>query len=435
VDLTAAVAWLDGHVNLESIGLPPSATRRGSAPTLGRIEALVALLGSPQLSYPAIHVTGTNGKTSVVRIAVELLTASGLSVGAYTSPHLEQVNERLTWNGEPIGDDDLADLLSRIADIEDHLPDRPSYFEILTAGALAWFADVAVDVAVIEVGVGGTWDATNVVDGQVAVVTNVSVDHVEYLGPTRAEIAAEKSGIVKPDSILVLGETDPELTPIFHERACVEVLSRDIDFGVGRNELALGGRQIDLYTRTSRFDDLLLPLHGAHQTDNAAIALAAAECFLGPLEEKVVHDAFARVESPGRLELVHREPLVVLDGAHNVAGAEALHAALDDEFPPAARTFVIGLLREKDPRDMLEALEATDAALLVCCRPPSARALDPEEIAATAIDLGVDEERVLVVPDVAAAVAVAIERTPDDSQVVVTGSLYVVGAARHALVG
>ncbi len=435
MEITAALDWLDGHVNLESVGLPPSATRRGSAPTLERIEALVALLGSPQLSYPAIHVTGTNGKTSVVRIAVELLAASGLSVGAYTSPHLERVNERLTWNNEPIGDDDLADLLSRIAAVEGHLPDRPSYFEILTAAAFGWFADIAVDVAVVEVGVGGTWDATNVVDGQVAVVTNVSVDHVEYLGPTRAEIAAEKSGIVKPDSILVLGETDPELTPIFHEPPSVDVLSRDIDFGVGQNELALGGRQIDLYTRTSRFDDLLLPLHGAHQADNAAVALAAAECFLGPLDEKVVHTAFARVESPGRLELVHREPLVVLDGAHNVAGAEALRAALDDEFPPAARTFVIGLLREKDPREMLGALAPTDAARIICCRPPSARALDPEEIAETAIELGVDEDRVTVVPDVAAAVALAIERTPEDSQVVVTGSLYVVGAARHALVG
>ena len=436
MDSTPRSTGSTAHVNLESVGLPPSATRRGSAPTLERIEALVALLGSPQLSYPAIHVTGTNGKTSVVRIAVELLTASGLSVGAYTSPHLERVNERLAWNDEPIADDDLADLLTRIAAVEGHLPDRPSYFEILTAAAFGWFADIAVDVAVVEVGVGGTWDATNVVDGQVAVVTNVSVDHVEYLGPTRAEIAAEKAGIVKPDSILVLGETDPELAPIFHEPPCVDVLARDIDFGV-RSERARARRAADR------------PLH-AHEPLRRP-APPAPRCAPGRqrrhrarggrvLPRPIRREGGARprsrtVRSPGRLEVVHREPLVMLDGAHNVAGAEALRAALDDEFPPAARTFVIGLLREKDPREMLEALEATDAARIICCRPPSARALDPEEIAETAIDLGVDEDRVTVVSDVAAAVALAIERTPEDSQVVVTGSLYVVGAARHALVG
>jgi dihydrofolate synthase / folylpolyglutamate synthase len=434
VDYDAALAWLDGHVNLESLGLPPSARRRGAAPTLDRIRALTELLGSPQLSYPAIHVTGTNGKTSVARIAVELLTASGLSVGAYTSPHLERVNERLAWNGASIGDHELARLLSTIADVEPHIPDQPSYFELLTAAALAWFADIAVDVAVVEVGVGGTWDATNIVDGQVAVVTNVSVDHVEYLGPTRAEIAREKSGIVKPDSVLVLGETDPELTPVFLDRGAADVLTRGVDFGVGRNELAVGGRQVDLYTRMSRFADLLLPLHGAHQADNAAIALAAVECFIGPLDDKVVEAAFARVESPGRLEVVHHEPLVVLDGAHNVAGAHALHIALDDEFPPSTRTIVVGLLREKEPHEMLEALGVLDAARVICCRPPSGRALDPADVAAAAVDLGVVPNSVEVVDGVEDAVTRALEITDPDAQVIVTGSLYVVGAARHVLV-
>src|SRR3989440_832427 len=185
LDIGAARAWLDAHVNLESTGLPPGADRRATAPTLERIDALVQLLGSPQDSYPEIHLTGTNGKTSVARMTSALLEASGLSVGVYTSPHLEEINERIVWNGEPVDDPTLALLLTRIADIESHLPDRPSYFEILTAAALTWFSDIAVDVAVIEVGVGGTWDATNVVDGRVAVVTNVSADHFEYLGPTR----------------------------------------------------------------------------------------------------------------------------------------------------------------------------------------------------------------------------------------------------------
>ncbi len=430
----AALAWLDAHVNLESIGLPPAASRRGTAPTLERIRALAELLGSPQLSYPAIHVTGTNGKTSVARIAVELLAAAGLSVGSYTSPHLERVNERLAWNGQAIDDPELARLLSSLAEIEPHLSDQPSYFEILTAAAFAWFADVAVDVAVVEVGVGGTWDATNVVDGQIAVVTNVSIDHVEYLGPTRADIAADKSGIVKADSVLVLGEIDPELAPIFHDAGAVEVLTRDVDFGVGHNELAHGGRLIELYTRTSRFGNLLLPLHGAYQADNAAIALSAVECFFGPLDEDVVRSALANVSSPGRLEVVRQQPLVLLDGAHNVAGAHALRDALEDEFPPTPRTIVVGLLREKEPHEMLEALGALDAACIVCCRPPSPRALDPDDLASAARDLGVDPERVHVVDAVGDAVMRALDLAGSDEQVIVTGSLYVVGEARRALV-
>jgi dihydrofolate synthase/folylpolyglutamate synthase len=433
VDHDEALAWLDSHVNLESIGVPAGVDRRATAPTLERIRALVDLLGSPQLSYPAIHVTGTNGKTSVARITTSLLVASGLSVGSYTSPHLERVNERLAWNGEPIDDAQLARLLSAIADVEPHLRDRLSYFEILTAAALTWFADVAVDVAVIEVGVGGAWDATNVVDARVAVVTNVSIDHVEYLGPTRADIATEKAGIVKPGSTLVLGETDPELVPIFVNRPAVGMLVRDVDFGVSRNDLAHGGRRIGLFTPESRFDELFLPLRGAHQADNTAVGLAAAETFLGRFDESVVEDALAKVDSPGRLEVLGHEPLVVLDGAHNVAGARALRVALDDEFPPTARTLVVGLLREKDATEMLDALGAQEAARIICCRPPSARAMDPAELAASAVEF-VDDDAVEVVERVGDAVQRALDVTAVEDQVVVTGSLYVVGAARQWLV-
>jgi dihydrofolate synthase/folylpolyglutamate synthase len=433
------LAWLESHVNLETIGRPPGEDRRATAPTLERIQALVELLGSPQLAYPAIHLTGTNGKTSAVRMTTALLMGAGLSVGSYTSPNLERVNERMAWNDEPIADAALTEVLGVVAAVEAHLADGPdgrlSYFEILTGAALRWFADVAIEVAVVEVGLGGTWDATNVVDGEVAVVTNVSIDHVEYLGPTREGIAKEKAGIVKPGSTLVLGETDPDLASIFVDRGPGQVLTRDTDFGVANNQLAHGGRLVDLYTPGGRYDEILLPLHGAHQAENASVALAASEAFLGrPLDRDVVESAFATVRSPGRLEVVGHAPLVLLDGAHNVAGANALRRALAEEFVDAPRTLVVGLLREKEPHEMLEALGATTAERIVCCRPPSPRALAPEVVAAAARDLGVDPGQIDIVDLVAQAVARALAVATPDDQVVVTGSLYTVGAARAVLV-
>jgi dihydrofolate synthase/folylpolyglutamate synthase len=429
-----AFAWLDAHVNLESLGVPAGRDRRATAPTLARMEALASLLGSPQLEYGAIHLTGTNGKTSVARIASALLVEAGASTGTYTSPHLERVNERMSWDGVPISDSVLADRLAQVALIEPHLPDIPSYFEILTGAALTWFADVAVEVAVVEVGLGGTWDATNVVDGDVAVVTNVSIDHVDYLGSTREAIAADKAGIVKPGSVLVLGETDPGLAPLFTAREPAQVVLRGRDFGVSRNDTAHGGRLVDLFTPRARYEEVFVSLHGAHQADNAAIAVAAVEAFAdAPLSEELVTDVLGRMRSPGRLEVVGHQPLVVLDGAHNVAGAQAFTRAMADEFPGGARTLIVGLLREKDPTEMLSALGARDAERLVCCAPPSARARDPRELADAARSMGIDPARIHVVHDVADAVDHAVDQTDVGGQIVVTGSLYVVGAARVAL--
>jgi dihydrofolate synthase/folylpolyglutamate synthase len=426
-----AFSWLDAHVNLESLGVPAGVSRRAAHPTLERMEALVALLGSPQVEYPVLHLTGTNGKTSVARIARSLLVAHGVSTGSYTSPHLERVNERIAWDGEEITDEELVALLAIVADIEPHLPAPPSYFEILTGTAFRFFADVAAEVAVVEVGMGGGWDATNVADGELAMVTNVSLDHLDYFGPTRVDIAAEKAGIVKPGSTLVLGETDPELVPIFMARGPERVVLRDHDFGVTRNELAHHGRALSLFTPEARYEDLFLSLHGAHQADNAVIALAAVEVFLGrPVDRDVVSEVFGAARSPGRLEVVGHQPLVLLDGAHNVAGAQSLAAALADEFPPSPRVMVVGLLREKDPTEMLEAFDVAAAHRLICCRAPSARARDPHEIAAAAVDLGMDPGRIEVVEEVAGAVERALELAEPDQQVVVTGTLYVVGAAR-----
>lgn len=425
--LDRALAWLDAHTNLEATG-----HRR--APSLDRIEPLIELLGSPQRDYPVVHVTGTNGKTTTARLTAHLLTAKGLLVGAYTSPHLERVSERIAWAGEPIADEALADVLGIVEAIEPSLPARPSYFEILTAAAFRFFADVAVEAAVVEVGLGGTWDATNVADGAVAVITNVSLDHTEYLGPTRAEIAAEKAGIIKPGATLVLGETDPELREVFLGRGAGRVLVRGIDFDVVDHRPALGGRVLDLRTPGDGYPDLFLPLHGAFQAENAAMALATAEAFLGaPLDPDLVEEAFASFRSPGRLEVVGRAPLVILDGAHNVAGASALMAALEEEFPPGPRTLVVGLLREKDPRQMLEALGAMEADHVVVCRPQVPRALPAKDLTAAALDLGVEPRRLEVGDSVADAVLRAVRAAPEDGQVVVAGSLYLVGEARAAL--
>ena len=265
--------WLDRHVNLETgVGVPASSTR-ATAPSRDRIEALLRYLGSPELEFPAVHITGTNGKTSTARMVTQLLGSVGLSVGSYTSPHLERVNERIAYQGEPISDADLDELLRTVAIVEGELDIHPSFFDVLTAAAYRWFADLAVDAAVVEVGLGGTWDATNSLDTRVAVITNVALDHVEYLGPTRAQVAAEKAGIIRAGSTLVLGETDPDLEHFFTDRGAAEVLRRDVDFGVRDNVLAVGGRLVELYTPMASYVDVLVPLHGAHQADNAAIAL------------------------------------------------------------------------------------------------------------------------------------------------------------------
>src|SRR5205823_4981403 len=319
-----------------------------------------------------------------------------------------------------------------VASIEMLVASPPTVFEILTAAAFRWFADIAVDAAVVEVGLGGRWDATNVADGQVAVVTNVSLDHAETIGPTLSDIATEKAGIVKPGSTLVLGETDPVLAEIFRAAGASDVWERDRDFGCEANSLAHGGRLLDLRTPGARYSDVYLPLHGAHQGENAAIALAAAEAFFGaPLDADVVEDAFAGVRVPGRLEVVGRQPLVVLDGAHNPAGARAAADAIAEAFGGAAgKVLVVGLLQGKDPVEMLEALEAGSARMLVACPAPSPRSLAPADVAAAGRALGLETETAGSVPEaLARALAVA---APDDL-VLVSGSLYVVGAARAAL--
>ena len=426
------VAWLDDHTDFER-AMPT----RALAPTLRRIEALCRVLGDPEHACPVIHLTGTNGKGSTSRILTELLRASGLRVGTYTSPNLARVNERLAIDGEPIDDEELAEVLEALALIEPMLDEPPTRFELLTAAAFRWFADSAVDVAVVEVGLGGRWDATNMVSPAVAVVTNVSYDHVEVLGPTLADIAREKAGVVKAHETLVLGEMDPELAAVFLAAAAeagdVETWLAGESFGVDANRVAVGGRLLDLRTPRGEYPEVYLPLHGAHQGANAACALAAAEAFFGAaLDPSVVEEAFAAVEVPGRVEVVARSPLVVLDGAHNVAGAAALAGTLREEFPVAGPSAaVVGMLHGRDPSAILQELAAAGVTTVVACTAPSPRALPPAEIAEAARALGF---AALAGESVDEAVTLALARVSEDGLLLVTGSLYVVSEARDRFV-
>jgi dihydrofolate synthase/folylpolyglutamate synthase len=430
-DLAAGLRWLDQHVNYESAaGGPPRAGSTGGL-SLDRMERLVEVLADPQQAYPVIHITGTNGKGSVARMTSALLAELGLSVGTYTSPHLQRINERISRNGEAIPDDDLADLL---ADLERLVPIagvEPSYFELLTAAALRWFADVAVDVAVVEVGLLGRYDATNVCDGSVAVITNIGHDHTDFVGDWRARIAEEKAGIVKPGitNTLVLGETDPNLLPIFERAGAERTWYRDFNFGAESNVTAVGGRLLDLRTPSGLYEEIFLSLHGEHQGDNAAAALAATEAFFGaPLDPEVVTQAFGSIAIPGRFEIVRHKPLIVLDGAHNTEGAASAISTLDEDFSvDGDRLIVVGALAPRDPVQLLDALEVDRAAVVIATTAPSPRAVPAEEVAAAAEQLGAP---VVVEPDVMRAVDRALAQAGPDDAVLITGSLYVVGQAR-----
>jgi len=438
--LGEVLAWLDRHINLEAI--ERGVAGRAAKPTLERIAALTAAMGDPERSFPCIHITGTNGKTSTARLCTALVMAQGLSVGTYTSPHLVSLNERIAWNGEPIGDDDLFDVLSPLAALEEFIRAEnpgmlaPTWFELMTAAAYRFFADVAVDAGVIEVGLGGRYDATNVADGAVAVATNVELDHVSILGGTRAKIAWEKAGIVKPGCVAVVGDEDDDIVAVFEDEArrvgAAAFWRRGVEFDCVGNFAAHGGRVVSVRTPGATYEDLFVPLYGAHQGDNVTIAVAAAEAFFGvPLDASVVAEALGSARVPGRLEVLGRRPLVVLDGAHNAAGAAALGEALGEDFGVVRRTvLVFGCLNGRSPGDVLAALGPDRIAHVVACTPPSLRGVPAADVAAAAAALGLE---VSIADSVPEALAAARGLVSADDLVLVTGSLYLVGAARRHL--
>jgi dihydrofolate synthase/folylpolyglutamate synthase len=425
-ELRRAIAYLDRHLNRE---VAPSLVDDDA---LASMRALMRALGDPQLDTPVIQVTGTNGKGSTSAMITALLAGMGLNVGTYSSPHVSTVRERISRNGEAIDAMELAELIDDLARVEPTIDVTPSWFELMTAAAYRWFADTAVDVAVVEVGLLGRFDATSVADAAVAVITNVDYDHTEG-GPTwRRDLAWEEAGIIRPGATVVLGETDPDLEDVFLAERPGSLLRRDVDFACEDNELAVGGRLVTLWTPDSRHGDLFVSMHGAHQGDNAALALAAAEAYLGtavPFE--VAEEAFAQVFLPGRFEVLSREPLVIVDGAHNPAGAEASLVTLEEGFSVGGRRLqIVGLLGERDLEWMLTALGVDHADLVIACTAPSPRAIPARVIAAAAAAFDVDVE---VVEDAGDAAEWALSMATEEDLILASGSLYVAGAVRDRL--
>ncbi|MFI7587004.1 bifunctional folylpolyglutamate synthase/dihydrofolate synthase [Spongisporangium articulatum] len=376
-------------------------------PSLDRIAEVCRLLGDPQKAYEVVHVTGTNGKTSTTRMIERLLREHGLRTGRFTSPHLNDVRERITIDGDLLPREQFISTYEEVlpyveivdaASARDGGP-RMTFFELLVAMAFAAFADNPVDVAAIEVGMGGSWDATNVADGRVAVVTPVAIDHERFLGHTVGEIATEKAGIIKPGATAVLAEQHPDaLDPLLRRAAEVgaSVLREGYEFGVLGREVALGGQLLTLRGRENPYEEIYLPLHGAHQARNAAAALAAVEAFLGAdrLSIDVVRAAFEDVTSPGRLEVVRRGPTVLVDAAHNPAGAAVLADGLEEAFGFSKLIGLVAVLADKDADGILGALEPVLAEVVIS-RTSSPRSMDVDELAEIAIDV-FGEDRVHV---------------------------------------
>ena len=367
-------------------------------PSLDRIAALTALLGDPQRAYPVIHITGTNGKTSTARMIETLLRTRGLRTGLFTSPHLSSIRERICVDGEPLSAERFADAYDEVrpylALVDESQPAAMSFFEVLTAMAFAVFADAPVDVAVIEVGMGGTWDNTNVADGAVAVVTPISIDHSRYLGNTVDAIAADKAGIIKPGAVAVLAQQPLEAAEMLLRRAAdvgATVAREGLEFGVTSRELAVGGQLISIRGLLGEYGGLFLPLFGAYQAGNAACALAAVEAFAGaapdgagggpePLGEALVREAFSMMSSPGRLEIVRRSPTVIVDAAHNPAGMAASMEALTEAFTFTDLIGILAVSEDKDVPAILDQLEPAVSELVVTCN-SSQRSMNPAKLA------------------------------------------------------
>jgi dihydrofolate synthase / folylpolyglutamate synthase len=412
-------------------------------PNTERIRALCEALDHPERAAPAVHITGTNGKTSSAAIVTSLLAATGLSVGTYTSPHLQTVRERIALNGEPLGEEEFGEVFDHINPfielVEKKLGERLTYFEILTAMFFLWAAEAPVDAMVVEVGLGGRWDATNVVDAPVAVITNVGLDHTAMLGTERETIAREKAGIIKREAQVITAERTPSVLEVISEEADRQratLVGIDKAFSVTDNRIAVGGRFLSLETSNQAYEDLFIPLHGSHQGVNAAVALEAAARFLSkPLDQELVAEGFAESRAPGRLETVrlHGDQAVpvILDVAHNPDGMSALVTSLLEAFAFERAVFVLGILADKDYRGMLTELARVPCSL-IATRPSNVRSVDVDELAGVANELGLE---CIAEPAVATAIDMALEEAQSAELVCITGSHYVVGEARERLVG
>lgn len=428
MSFTEALRFLDKHINREA--------RAGYFDdlSLNSMESLMHLSGDPHTAFRSIHITGTNGKGSTATMVARLLAATGLRVGRYSSPHLSSITERIEINGEPVDRDVFAEEVLALAAVAELSEYPASYFELLTAAAYRIFAAEGVEVAVVEVGVLGRFDATNVIEADVAVVTNIGTDHTDQQGDWRRKIAGEKVGIAKSTSTLVVGEADPELLEIFEGEGAASMLLVERDFELLSDQSAVGGRLVDVNARHGRYEDVFVSVHGAHQAANAALAIAAVEEFFdAEIPEDVVAEAFGELQLPGRIEVVAKEPAIILDGAHNPEAARALRATLETAFGAAApRVFVLATFEPREPADFIAEVGLGSGDYVVATPVNSPRSIDPARIAEAATQTGAIAETAV---DVDEALERAKVLAGVDGMVIVTGSLYAVGEARTLLVG
>jgi dihydrofolate synthase/folylpolyglutamate synthase len=425
-DHPTAAAYLAGLTGYESTGVI-------AEPSTRRIEAITAALGSPNRRYPAVHITGTNGKGSTTALTTSVLRANGLRVGTYTSPHLTAVVERISVDGKPIAAEQFAEALGQVAWASERVGATPSWFEAVTAAGFVVFAEAAVDVAVVEVGMLGRWDATNILDSTVAVVTNVELDHTEMAGPSRAHIAAEKAGIIHPEVTLVLGETDPQLLPIFVAQGPRQILQLGVELTVSHRVCTPQGSIVTLSTPWRTHEAVPVGMLGEHQCANAVLALAAAESFLGrALNSATVRSAFAATRLAGRAELLTGAgPRILVDGAHNRAGARSLRATVDEYFGDIRpRVLVCASSGSRDPGEFIEGVGGGDFDLIVATEVSAARRVSAETVAQAARRSGAPT---VAVVDPGRALEHALGAAGPAGLVVVAGSLYLAGPARLAL--
>ena len=422
-------------------------------PSLDRVKRVCELLGDPQKAYRVVHLTGTNGKTSTTRMIERLVREFGLRTGRFTSPHLTSVTERIAIDGEPLSDERFVEVWQDVApyvhmvDVESQAAGGPrlSFFEVLTVMAFAAFADAPIDVAIIEVGMGGAWDSTNVADGEVAVITPISLDHERWLGHTLTEIADTKSGIIKDKATVVLASQEEDVEGVILAAAAERgsrVLREGIDIAVASRHIAVGGQLVDLKTPAGLYTEIYLPLHGAHQAHNALLALAATEALItggAALPGEIVEAAFFNVDSPGRMEVVRSSPTIVIDAAHNPAGIDSLVAGLAEVFDFGRLIGVVGILADKDAEGVLTQLEPILSEIVIS-RVSSGRSYEVDELTEIAIDVfGEDRVHSAERLDGALDIAVTLAESEDTIGVgtgigvVVTGSALLAAEARILL--
>ena len=416
-------------------------------PSLDRIAALADILGSPQLSFPTIHIAGTNGKTTTTRLVDSLLFELGLRTGRFTSPHLQSILERVAINGSPISEGlfikAYEDIYPYLGMIDEKMTHPISFFEAITALSFVAFAEYPVDVGIFECGMGGEWDSTNVIESKVSVVTPIGFDHMEYLGDTLEKIAQTKSGIIKENNFAVLAKQEREAAQVLIDR-CLDTNSTPIregvEFEVLKRSVAVGGQLISIRGVYGIYEDLFLPLHGRHQASNAATALATVEVFVGEhaLDNELVRSAFAGATSPGRFEVVHRNPTVIIDAAHNPHGAKSLRETINSEFNFDLVIGLVAAMGDKDISGLLEELEPVMSKIIVT-RNSSKRSATLDEIDTLARKI-FGSDRVIAIDSLAEAINQGLSLAKDTIAIqdkscalLITGSVVTAGEARTFL--